>query len=612
MRPPWTLPRRPPNAGGASPRHATDVTRDDEWAVAPGDGAERDDGGTPGIASSDSPPGVGRRATVFGRLRAVGRVLMSSWRRSLRLRVVTSTMALSLLVITVLGSFVIQRIADGLVDAKVSAALGEAGAGTIEAQNAFDAADRADDANVLFPLAEQVVLRLATGGGSAGRNEVVLVRSPGGFISPIAPEQASTDGVDVAAVPEDLREVVRTQQRQQWRPTVMDDPDGDGRVPALAVGSRIVIQGVGLYELYYLFPLDNEATSLALVQRALAVGGLALVALIGAIAYIVTRQVVTPVRMAARIAGQLAAGDLENRMRVRGEDDLARLAAAFNRMATNLQRQIRQLEELSWVQRRFVSDVSHELRTPLTTIRMAADVLYEARGSFDPAVSRSAELLQAQLDRFESLLSDLLEISRFDAGAASLDVDPVDLRDLTRRVIDAHQLLADRKGSTVRLHVPLSPCVAEVDTRRVDRILRNLIANAIEHGEGRPIDVTVAADDSAVAVAVRDHGVGLEPGQAALVFGRFWRADPARARTTGGTGLGLSIALEDARLHNGWLQAWGEPGSGAQFRLTLPRRAGATLEASPLPLEPADSARRRAAATALPPGSPSRSEVLRA
>jgi two-component system sensor histidine kinase MtrB len=261
-------------------------------------------------------------------------------------------------------------------------------------------------------------------------------------------------------------------------------------------------------------------------------------------------------------------------------------------MAESIKYQIQQLEEFGQLQRRFTSDVSHELRTPLTTVRMAADVLHEARTGFDPAVERSAEILQAQLDRFEALLADLLEISRYDAGAALLEAEPTDLRVVARHVLDAMETLAEHRGSELRLVEPGVPCVAEVDSRRIERILRNLVANALEHGEGGPIEVRVSADDEAVAVAVRDHGVGLEPEAVGMVFNRFWRADPARARTTGGTGLGLSIALEDAHLHDGWLQAWGEPGDGCQFRLTVPRTRGAELERSPIPLEPMDSRRR--------------------
>jgi two-component system sensor histidine kinase MtrB len=259
-------------------------------------------------------------------------------------------------------------------------------------------------------------------------------------------------------------------------------------------------------------------------------------------------------------------------------------------MATNLQRQIRQLEELSRVQRRFVSDVSHELRTPLTTVRLAGAVLHDARVGFDSEARRAAELLQRELDRFETLLVDLLEISRFDAGAAALDLDDINLTDVARRVVDSTRALADASSTHVVVHAPDTPCVAEADVRRVERIVRNLVTNAIDHAESREIVVTVAADEQAAAIAVRDHGVGLAVGESAMVFNRFWRADPARARTSGGTGLGLAISLEDTHLHGGWLQAWGKPHEGAQFRLTLPRRANFPLRHSPLPLVPDDAA----------------------
>jgi two-component system sensor histidine kinase MtrB len=274
-------------------------------------------------------------------------------------------------------------------------------------------------------------------------------------------------------------------------------------------------------------------------------------------------------------------------MSVRGEDDLAMLGKSFNEMADSLQTQIRQLEGLSRVQQRFVSDVSHELRTPLTTIRMAADLIHDSRVGFDPAVARSAELLQNELDRFEELLADLLEISRFDAGAAVLDPEDVDLVEMVRRVVRGMEALAAQRPVALVVDAPPAPRRVEGDIRRLERILRNLVANAIDHGrDDDTIVVTVAGDEHSAAVTVRDHGIGLEPGEAAMVFNRFWRADPARARSTGGTGLGLAISLEDTHLHGGWLQAWGRPGEGAQFRLTLPRKAGRPLTRSPLPLVP--------------------------
>ncbi|MGI8646591.1 MAG: MtrAB system histidine kinase MtrB [Nocardioides sp.] len=360
--------------------------------------------------------------------------------------------------------------------------------------------------------------------------------------------------------------------------------------PGIVVGSQISLPANGeLYTLYYLFSLDEAAETISLVTRALLTTAVLLLVLVAGITWLVTRQVVTPIRLARRVAERLAAGELQERVRVTGEDDLARLATSFNQMASSLQKQIRQLEELSRVQRRFVSDVSHELRTPLTTVWMAGDVLHDARRGFDPATARAAELLQGELDRFETLLADLLEISRFDAGAAQLDTDDVNLVDVAHRVVSRTRALADQRGVAVLVLSPGHPCLAEADVRRVERIVRNLVTNAIDHAESRDVVIRVESDDNAAAIAVRDYGVGLAAGESAMVFNRFWRADPARARTSGGTGLGLSISLEDTHLHGGWLQAWGRPGEGAQFRLTLPHRDGGMLRQSPIPLVPEDS-----------------------
>jgi two-component system sensor histidine kinase MtrB len=235
---------------------------------------------------------------------------------------------------------------------------------------------------------------------------------------------------------------------------------------------------------------------------------------------------------------------------------------------------------------RFASDVSHELRSPLMTLSASVEVMNNQREELPDRARSALDLMALDISRFQQLVEDLLEISRFDAGAAALEVEERDMRDIVHRVVEANAILAERKGSAVRVDVPPEPCSAEVDPRRVERVLRNLLANAIEHGEGRPVEITVAGSPSAVAVRVLDHGVGMSPEDAAHAFDRFWRADPARARTTGGTGLGLAISQEDARLHGGTLEAWGEPGVGAAFRLTLPRHAGAVMGASPVPLSP--------------------------
>ncbi len=397
-----------------------------------------------------------------------------------------------------------------------------------------------------------------------------------------------------ATIPPDLMKAVKNEQigsrfdngkpATPWsEPTVLTYGPGYGTSgPALAVGEPLG----QYYQLYYVFPFTQQQSFLLLIQRVLVGVGLALVVLLAAIASLVTRWVVLPVRHAAQAAQRVSAGHLEERMQVLGVDDLAALATSFNEMAASLQAKLAELEELSSVQRQFVSDVSHELRTPLSTIKMAADLLFESRQELDAAGGRSAELLQSQLERFEELLVDLLEISRYDAGAATLEADLVDVCDLVRRSADDAQQLAERKGSRIEFRLPATGCFAEVDRRRVERILRNILVNAVEHGEGKDVVVTADIDSAAVAVSVRDYGVGLRPGDQQRVFERFWRADPARARTSGGTGLGLAISLEDARLHGGWLQAWGERGKGSVFRLTLPRVVGQELAGSPLPLGP--------------------------
>ena len=519
------------------------------------------------------------------------RSLWTFWRRSIQARVVMSTLVLSAIVVAIVGMVLLRQVSDGLVDSKTKSSVAEATRSAIDAQRRLSGASGTDfDATTqLDQLARSIVQR-----GLVQGYDVVLT-------GPIATGEVAsgqsirnTTGVQLDSIPDALRREVESADADgvSWTYSTIQYDSLTGRpdVAGIVTGSQLVLPADGgTYTLYSLFPMTEQAQTLSLVRRALFTGGSLLLVLVAGLTWLVTRQVVTPVRLARRVAERLASGRLEERMHVRGEDDIARLGTSFNQMAASLQKQIRQLEELSRVQRRFVSDVSHELRTPLTTVRMAGDVLHDAREDFDPVTARAAELLQKELDRFELLLSDLLEISRFDAGAAVLELEDVNLLDVAHRVADATRPLAEARATTVVVRPPKRPCIAECDVRRVERIVRNLVTNAIDYADSREVVVLLDSDEEASALAVRDYGIGLKPGESAMVFNRFWRADPSRARTTGGTGLGLSISLEDAHLHGGWLQAWGEPGRGSQFRLTLPRRAGDPLHHSPLPLVPADA-----------------------
>lgn len=547
--------------------------------------------------SHDGPPqnqprwrrAVGVTDPVWRRIRLAGARAVWVWRSSLQLRVVSSALVVGILTVAALGAYMSTSIRDGLFEQRLAEVDDESARSTAQAQLRFDAAPATSPDGVQQLLYD--MLSLIQGSGSGSRHVFLW-----------SVEDESSTVIDVSTAPE-YGDLITREMRESTVATSESDSDvtqvlqsvaipleptnpDSPVVPGVVVGATVEVPVEGTFELYYLYSFEPEQQTLDFMQRALFSGAVVLVVLLGVIAWMVTRQAVDPVRRAARVAERLADGLLDERLIVRGHDEMATLARSFNEMADSLQEQITRMEELSMLQRRFVSDVSHELRTPLTTVRMASEVLHASRDDFDPAAKRSAELMQTQLDRFEELLADLLEISRFDAGAAVLDAERRDLRDVVDRAVDNAQTLAASKGVWLAVDLGDEPASADIDPRRVERIVRNLLNNAIEHAEQGPVEVRVAAEARCVAVVVRDYGVGMTVQEADHVFDRFWRADPARARTTGGTGLGLSISLEDARLHGGWLDVWGRPSQGAAFRLTLPRRAGIVLDGSALALVP--------------------------
>jgi two-component system sensor histidine kinase MtrB len=510
-----------------------------------------------------------------------------AWRRSLQLRVVTLTLGLSLAVILALGFVLTSQITDRILEVKVGAATEEVERARSTVGDIVGGEETRSLDSSLQLARNTLIDRTADAGpGLAGAFDAVLVVPGDG-------PRAATAAGPVQQIPNALREFVKAGQVSYQYATVRTEGFSG---PALIIGSPTSSSVTNL-ELYLIFPLNNEESTITLVRGTMATGAVVLLILLAGIALVVARQIVLPVRSASRIAERFAEGHLTERMPVRGEDDMARLAVSFNDMAESLHRQITGLEEFGNLQRRFTSDVSHELRTPLTTVRMAADLIHDHSDELDPALRRSTELMVSELDRFETLLNDLLEISRHDAGVAELSVESVDLRSIVQSALDNVGHLATDADIELIVDMPSDNVIAEVDPRRVERILRNLIANAIDHAEHKPVRIRMGVDEDTVAVTVRDYGVGLRPGEEKLVFSRFWRSDPSRVRRSGGTGLGLAISIEDARLHQGRLEAWGEPGKGACFRLTLPLVRGHKVTTSPLPLKPIgpDTAPRRAA-----------------
>lgn len=530
-----------------------------------------------GEPPSSRPSGV---RTFLERASARWRRLVTAWRRSLQLRAVATTVLLSALAMLGAGIFLSNQIADGLFQERFGQVQEESVRGLNQVKSNFESAATTDRSSTVAFVND--TLKLVEGDGASVQRDFILTPLPSS--ENIYVTNTASGGLTTAVIPASLAVTVRDNPGVYWES--ISFPHATYDTPGLAFGTKVQLPPGREYALYLVYDLESVQQTLDFIHRVLAIGGLLLLCVTGGIAWYTTRLVVRPVSNAALVSEKLAAGELQERLEVHGEDEIARLGTSFNRMATSLQDQITQLATLSQMQQRFVSDVSHELRTPLTTVRMAAEVLHDAREEFDPINRRSAELLYNQVERFQTLLNDLLEISRFDAGVAVLDAEVLDLVPVVRRVVDTASMHAENLGSELRVHVPDDGCTVEMDHRRIERIIRNLVMNAVEHGEGEPIDITVAQDEHAVAVTVRDHGIGMDPEDAARVFDRFWRGDPARARTTGGSGLGLSIATEDTRLHGGWLQAWGEKGDGACFRLTLPRNLGDPVGSSPLPLAP--------------------------
>lgn len=531
---------------------------------------------TPLGRKADHPGGARRSWLAAGLVPIVADRTSTAVVVFLPLRTVTVTLSSSLVILIVGGFFLVRQATAGIVEAKRTSAVAE----TTATINRIQGQLRDTDLRTAS-FYERLNL-LADDAASQSDQYHVLIQGPvSGLIS---------QGVSPDSVPTDLTATVGESNGMWTAPTTVHYTDHvRPDVPGIVVGSTLWSpEASQSIPVYFIFPETQEVAAVELLRRSVISVGALMALAIAVTTYLATRHISLPIRQASITASKLAKGALDERMVVRGTDDLATLASSMNDMAAQLDLRIGELEKLSSLQQQFVSDVSHELRTPMTTMRMASEMV-EANPD-DPVQVRSVELMRAQMERLELLLADLLEISRFDAGAAQLSLEDCDIVDLVRSEISDVTPLADRLGVSIVL-VAEAAQTAEVDPRRISRIVRNLVSNAVEHAEGKTVEVTVVGNDCAVGVAVRDHGVGFEAWQAEKVFGRFWRGDPSRVRTVGGSGLGLAISRQDANLHHGWLTAWGRPNQGAYFRLVVPRQPGGVIVKSPLPASPTDADR---------------------
>lgn len=520
-----------------------------------------------------------RKKRTLNPFRAIHRL----WVHSLQFRSVTSAGIMMLIAFIAVGTSLSNQIATSLFENKKNQALEESIKGFDNVQSVFDGSSEARTDSEIRRNVTRALTLLDASGDTQRRWVLVPLdqQSKKGFI----PEQSGDNALDAATIPEDFKSTVRDSPGGVfWEKKDLSEPEkSNGEpYPALIIGTSVSIPQNPDYGLFVVYDLSESSSTITYINVVLGTGFTVLLILVLSIVWFVTRLAVRPITLTAITAEKLAAGDLNRRVSVRGKHQAARLGISFNKMADSLQDQITQLERLSTLQQRFVSDVSHELRTPLSTVRLSSELLYDSRDTLNPVQSRSVELMHNQVDRFQALLSDLLEISRFDAGSAVLNIDAEDFMSVLNDVLVEVIPHLERTGTRLIVHSEQAHIAIDIDRVRIERVLRNLLFNAIEHGESKPVDIYIATNATNLGVAVRDHGIGLSEEEAAQVFNRFWRADTSRKRTLGGTGLGLSITAEDVRLHGGRIEAWGMKGKGACFTMNLPLVHGGELGPSPV------------------------------
>lgn len=500
-------------------------------------------------------------------------------RHSLSAKLAVAITLAALVLLLVFGIIVASQLRSSMFETRKDAILADASLRFSSAQSVFSSST-ATSPDQVQESARGALASLKASAAGAGATNVALLRSEGSTAS-LRINQIEDEQMRGLITPQ-MREAV-AQGGAQWQSVGIRASDSDKVSPGILVGTQVQLPRAGTHELYILYSLAADQRQVDVVLRVLVLSALPIIVALPIGVFALLHRLLLPVRLTVSAATKAAEGDLDVRVEVHGADEMAALGRAFNAMTSSLQDTISRYDELAKLQQRFVSDVSHELRTPLTTIRMAEDIVWDNREDLPAHARRSAELLHDQTERMEQMLADLLEISRYDAASALLDAEERDLRPIVTRVVEACAELAQRQGVPVEVVAP-ARASAEIDERRIERVIRNLVVNAIEHADGTRVTITVATSATDVACRVRDRGVGMTQEVADHVFDRFYRADTARARTTGGTGLGLAIATEDVAIHGGRLQAYGEPGNGASFLMTLPKHAGDEIASWPLAL----------------------------
>ncbi|WP_445341367.1 MtrAB system histidine kinase MtrB [Bifidobacterium sp. ESL0820] len=508
------------------------------------------------------------------------RRLYRAVRSSLQIRMVLLATVSALLIGVVFMTASLYSVRTSLLNQVLRQAQADFAAELTRAQGGLDSADITGDEGSY----QKLVVNMAANVQNEGAPNMVGV-----FIWP--DDSTARRFVPVSTAPGDsdlitpeIRNAVVSNGGHSYSQMINTADKGQYPVPGIVMGSMLRPATTGGIEFYAIYSFADQQRSVLSVQMALLAVSVVTSVVMGIIVFLALHSVIRPVTKVAGAAKGLAQGESDVRVTEDRTDELGTLQRSFNVMADSINEKIGQLEEAEAYQRRFVSDVSHELRTPVTTIRMATDLLFKTRDDLDPSKRRTVELLDKQVSRFASMLEDLLEISRYEAGQTSLNPDLCDACDLVRNVVQQVAQIARTKGVPVKALLPDHKVMITVDASRCTSILRNLVNNAIDFAEDGPVQLRLAVSEQAVVFSVRDWGTGIAPEDLTHIFERFWRADPSRSRLTGGTGLGLSIALDNTNLMHGLLQVRSQVGQGTWFLLTLPRDVCEQLDQGSAPV----------------------------
>lgn len=489
--------------------------------------------------------------------------------RSLQARTVALAMMAAFLVAAVLCSVSLYAVRSSVLAHATDESRKDFSSLTAQAQKHLNAAD-VTEVGQYQQLVGNIASEMQSSGGANLIGVYLMENGNGSMTHSIVP--VSTEPEYYGLITDDLREAVQadTEGHIQYQPVRIDSGTVKG-IPGAILGATMVSSLSDSLAVFALYSYQAQQESLAHIQLNLMLICVLLSMFIGLLVFVIMHSVVSPVRHVASAAEIMASGKLDTRVEVDRADEIGVLQKSFNEMADAVNQKIDELEQAGDMQRRFVSDVSHELRTPVTTMKMASDMLMKCKDAFEPPAKRTVELLDGQIARFQSMLADLLEISRFDAGYASVDLTEIDIRDAVENSVEQITAIAQAKSVPLNVDLPHIEVLAYVDVRRVTRIMRNLLANAVDFAGDGPVEVKVAANRKTVVLSVRDYGIGMGEDEMQHVFDRFWRGDPSRVRTTGGTGLGLSIVMADVKLHHGDIALRSQKGQGTWFLVEIPR-----------------------------------------